>query len=63
MTSKVVKVVKLECISHVQKRVGNRLRNLQKNVKGLGGRGRLTNNIIDKLQNYYGWPYDKTMVI
>ena len=39
---------------HVHKRVGNKLRNLKKNVKGLGGRGRLTNNIIDKLQNYYG---------
>ena len=49
-----VKVEKLECIGHVQKRVGNRLRNLKKNVKGLGGRGRLTVNIIDKLQNYYG---------
>ena len=23
-------------------------------MKGLGGRGCLTNNIIDKLQNYYG---------
>ena len=49
-----IKVEKLECIGHVQKRVGNRLRNLKKNVKGLGGRGRLTDNIIDKLQNYYG---------
>ena len=47
-----IKVEKLECIGHVQKRVGNRLRNLKKNVKGLGGR--LTDNIIDKLQNYYG---------
>ena len=47
------KFEKLECIGHVQKRVGNRLRNLKKNVKGFGGRGRLTNNIIDKLQNYY----------
>ena len=49
-----IKDEKLECIGHVQKIVGNRLRNLKKNVKGLGGRGRLTDNIIDKLQNYYG---------
>ena len=49
-----INVEKLECIGHVQKRLGNRLRNLKKNVKGLGGRGRLTDNIIDKLQNYYG---------
>ena len=36
------------------KKIGNRLRNFKKNVKGLGGRGRLTNNIFDNLQNYYG---------
>ena len=42
-----VKAKKLEWIGHVQKRVGNRLRNLKKSVKGLGGKGRLTNNIID----------------
>jgi hypothetical protein len=49
-----ITVEKLECVGHVQKRVGNRLRNLKKNVKGLGGRGKLTNNLIDRLQNYYG---------
>ena len=49
-----VKVEKLEHIGHVQKRAGNRLRNLKKNVERLSGRGRLTDNIIDKLQNYYG---------
>ena len=45
---------KLECVGHVQKRVGTRLRNLKKMVKNLGGRGKLTNKLIDKLQNYYG---------
>ena len=53
---------KLECIGHVQKRVGSRLRKLKnasKGVKlsdgkGLGGKGRLTNGKIDILQNYYG---------
>ena len=49
-----IDVEKLECVGHVQKRVGNRLRNLKKNVKGLGGKGKLTNNLIDCLQNYYG---------
>ena len=49
-----VKVKKLGCIGHIRKRVGNRLRNLKKNVKRLSGRGSLTNNIIEKLQNYNG---------
>ncbi|GFY09497.1 uncharacterized protein TNCV_4321761 [Trichonephila clavipes] len=47
-------VNKLECIGHVQKRVGSHLRKLKKSVKGLGGKGKLTDNFIDKLQNYYG---------
>ena len=47
-------VKKLECVGHVQKRVGTRLRNLKKNCKGFGGKGKLTNDIIDRLQNYYG---------
>ena len=49
-----IKVQKLECIGHVQKRVRNRLRKLKTRVKGLGGKGKLTNAIIDILQNYYG---------
>ena len=48
-----VKVVKQECIGHIQKRVGSRLRKLKKNVSGLGKLG-LTDSVIDKLQNYYG---------
>ncbi|GFY31689.1 uncharacterized protein TNCV_4200001 [Trichonephila clavipes] len=35
-------VTKLECIGHIQKRVGSRLRKLKKNTKGLGGKGKLT---------------------
>ena len=35
-----VKVAKLECIGHCQKRVGNRLRKLKKRVKGLGGQAK-----------------------
>lgn len=46
-------VVKKECIGHVQKRVGTRLRKLKKTEKGLGKLG-LNDAVIDKLQNYYG---------
>ena len=49
-----IEVVKKECIGHIQKRVGTALRKKKKETKGLGGRGRLTDNMIDKLQNYYG---------
>ena len=53
---------KLECIGHVQKRVGSRLRKLKSankelkldDRKGLAGKGRLTGNKIDVLQNHYG---------
>ena len=68
---KTVEVKKIECIGHYQNRVGNRLRKLKNNNKGLGGRNkskipvnkdngmgkaksRLTDSIIDKLQNYFG---------
>ncbi|GBN67941.1 hypothetical protein AVEN_22629-1 [Araneus ventricosus] len=47
-------VTKLECIGHVQKRVGSRLRKLKKKTKGLGGKCKFTDKFIDKLQNYYG---------
>ncbi|MBY0580425.1 MAG: hypothetical protein K2P53_01900, partial [Rickettsiales bacterium] len=46
-------VSKLECVGHVQKRVGTRLRKLKKE-RHLGGKGRLTDATIDRLQNYYG---------
>ena len=52
---------KLECVRHVQKRVGSRLRKLKSSKKGvkvsdgkvLSGKGRLTDAKIDVLQNYY----------
>ncbi|XP_065658536.1 uncharacterized protein LOC136083057 [Hydra vulgaris] len=47
-------VEKLECVRHYQKRVGTRLRNLKKREKGLGGKGRLTDATIDRLQNFVG---------
>ena len=49
-----VTVNKKECIGHVQKRVGTSLRKLKKETPGLGGKGKLTDAMIDKLQNYYG---------
>ena len=53
---------KLECVGHVQKRCGSRLRNLKKNCKKLEVNGKsvkvlqkLTHKYINKLQNcYYG---------
>ena len=55
-------VSKLECVRHVQKRLGSRLRSLKKQMgqsrledgKPIGGTGRLTKNKIDQLQVYYG---------
>ena len=53
---------KLECIGHMQKRVGSRLRRLVQVNKGklledgkkLNGKGRLTLKAINSLQNYFG---------
>ena len=56
------KMVKEECIGHIQKRMGNALRTLKKDYKGrklsdcktVGGKGRLTKERIDSFQRYYG---------
>ncbi|GFW03817.1 uncharacterized protein TNCV_2539281 [Trichonephila clavipes] len=56
-----VNIEKLECVGHVEKRMGTRLRALKLKLKGkkledkksLGGRNRLTDAEIDKLQRYY----------
>ena len=55
-------VIKEECVGHVQKRLGTALRKYKadrkgkklSDGKGVGGRGRLTDKIMDKMQNYYG---------
>ncbi|GFX72843.1 uncharacterized protein TNCV_2864501 [Trichonephila clavipes] len=55
-------VEKLECIGHVRKRMGTRLRRLKTKMRGqklsdgkpLCGRNRLTEAEIDRLQAYYG---------
>lgn len=57
-----ITVEKLECVGHVQKRLGSRLRALKKRLgktpledgKSIGGTRRLTDKRIDKLQVYYG---------
>ena len=55
------KVEKLDCVGHVQKRMGKHLMNLKARIKGklddgktIGGHGRLTEGKIKKLQRYYG---------
>ena len=54
-------VRKLECVWHIQKRLGARLRKLKTanksalaDGKPLGGKGQLTDKIINELQNYFG---------
>ena len=49
-----IRVQKRECAGHVQKRVGCHLRNLKKQEKGISGKGKLTNTMIERLQKYYG---------
>lgn len=46
-------VLKNECVGHVEKRMGTRLRNVEKEKK-LGGKGKLTDVLIQKLTKYYG---------
>eukprot|EP00795_Rhopilema_esculentum_P007254 gene7254-12939_t len=45
-------VEKLECIGHVQKRMGTALRKLKKETKGLGGKGKLTDKDVFELGVY-----------
>ncbi|GFV33737.1 uncharacterized protein TNCV_4568521 [Trichonephila clavipes] len=55
-------IQKIECVGYVQKRMGTRLRKLilvysKKKLsdgKTIGGKGRLTDSLIDKLAHYYG---------
>ncbi|XP_036148684.1 uncharacterized protein LOC118647819 [Monomorium pharaonis] len=49
-----VLINKKECVGHVQKRMGARLRKVKKDTKGLGGKGKLTAKLIDELSVYYG---------
>ncbi|GFU01240.1 uncharacterized protein TNCV_5123951 [Trichonephila clavipes] len=57
-----VPIEKVECVGHVQKRMGSRLRKLKalrgkkklSDGKTIGGKGRLTDAIISKLTTFYG---------
>ncbi len=49
-------IKKLECVNHVAKRMGKRLLERKKTVKGLGGKnGGLTIEACKKIQAYYHW--------
>ncbi|KAJ8957064.1 hypothetical protein NQ318_007276 [Aromia moschata] len=50
------KVIKTECVGHVEKRMGTRLHNAKKTNKGFGGRdpGKLTIKVTGELTTYYG---------
>ncbi|GFT74415.1 uncharacterized protein TNCV_539421 [Trichonephila clavipes] len=51
---------KIECVGHVQKRMGTRLRKLKQmsselsDGKSIGGKGRFTDRMIDLITTYYG---------
>lgn len=47
-------VVKKECVEHVAKKSWNCITEIKEEKKSMGGKGRLTDVMIDKLQNYYG---------
>lgn len=55
-------IEKIECVGHVQKRMGTRLRKLKSSMsgkkladgKGMAGAGRLTDSRIDEIQSYFG---------
>ena len=56
-------IIKEDCVGHIQKRMGTGLRSYKNKNKGMkladggsvGGRGRLTDSVIDSFQNYYGY--------
>jgi hypothetical protein len=57
-----IEIEKRECVGHVQKWMGGKLQCLKQSMKNkklkdgktLGGKGRLTDGLINKLQSYYG---------
>ncbi|KAH9363325.1 hypothetical protein HPB48_006431 [Haemaphysalis longicornis] len=55
-----IPIKKEDCVNHVKKRMGTNLRNLLAKGTGsaserLGGKGRLTGDLVTKLSSYYGW--------
>ncbi|KYQ49804.1 hypothetical protein ALC60_11123, partial [Trachymyrmex zeteki] len=49
-----IEIIKKECVGHVQKRMGTRLRECKKKNSGIGGKNKLTAKFVDKLSIYYG---------
>ena len=57
-----VSIEKVECVGHIQKRMGGRLRKKKRDFKGkrlsdgktIGGQNHLTDYLIDIFQTYYG---------
>ncbi|GFT48129.1 uncharacterized protein TNCV_1001211 [Trichonephila clavipes] len=57
-----IEIKKIECVGHVQKRMGSRLRKLKSSLgkkklsdgKTIGGKGRLTDVVINRLTTFYG---------
>ncbi|GFU76610.1 uncharacterized protein TNCV_1272591 [Trichonephila clavipes] len=57
-----IEIEKIECVGHVQKRMGSRLRKLKSSLgkkklsdgKTIGGKGRLTDVVINRLTTFYG---------
>lgn len=57
-----LQIEKIECVGHIQKRMGTRLRKLKSQMAGkklsdkktIGGKGRLTESVIQKITSYYG---------
>lgn len=57
-----ININKVECVGHVQKRMGSRLKKLKMQMqktklsdgKTIGGKGRLTDSLILKLSSHYG---------
>ena len=49
---------KLECVDHIQKRLGSHLRAFRQSYKNakttLSDKGKLTDKVINSLQNYFG---------
>lgn len=55
-----IKIEKEDCVNHVEKRMGTSLRTAIGNHRGsrsesLGGKGKLTADLVTKLTSYYGW--------
>lgn len=62
-------IEKIECIGHVQKRMGSRLKSLKVKTKKLpdgkylGGKGRLIDSAILQIQKYYGLALEDPLIV